>query len=168
MGIAQIRAREEELLELAFDGLDSIPEVIILANKQRDRLGVISFYVPGIHYNLLVRLLNDLYGIQVRGGCACAGTYGHFLLEVSYERSAEITDMINHGDSSNKPGWVRWSLHPTMTDAEVQLFIEALNDIVKNIGEYLQNYVPVPRTNTYRHKEEKNYREEVLPWFNLD
>ena len=168
MGIVQIRAREEELLQLAFDGLDRIPEVIILANKQRDRLGVISFYVPGIHYNLLVRLLNDLFGIQVRGGCACAGTYGHFLLEVSYERSSEITDKINHGDMSDKPGWVRWSLHPTMTDAEVQLFIEALKDIIKNIGEYQQNYIPVPRANTYRHKEEKNYREEVLSWFNLD
>jgi len=87
---------------------------------------------------------------------------------VSYERSSEITDKINHGDMSDKPGWVRWSLHPTMTDAEVQLFIEALKDIVKNIGEYQQNYVPVPRANTYRHKDEKNYKDEVRPWFNLD
>lgn len=168
MGIENIRKREEELLQLAFAGLDSIPEVVILANNQRDRLGVISFYVPGIHYNLLVRLLNDLYGIQVRGGCACAGTYGHFLLEVSYEQSSEITDKINHGDLSDKPGWVRWSLHPTMTNAEVSLFIEALRNIVVNLESYREQYVPVPRTNTFHHRQEKDYRKEVLAWFALE
>ncbi|WP_423128553.1 aminotransferase class V-fold PLP-dependent enzyme [Gaoshiqia sp. Z1-71] len=167
MGIENIRKREEELLQLAFAGLDSISEVVILANRQRDRLGVISFYVPGIHYNLLVRLLNDLYGIQVRGGCACAGTYGHFLLEVSYERSSEITEMINMGDLSDKPGWVRWSLHPTMTNAEVELFITGLKDIIQHIEDYQKQYIPVLKTNTYRHQEEKDYREKTKPWFAL-
>lgn len=155
MGIENIRKREEELLSLAFEGLDTIPEVQILADNERDRLGVISFYVPGIHYNLLVQLLNDLYGIQVRGGCACAGTYGHFLLEVTAERSDEITDQISHGDLSEKPGWVRWSLHPTMTDEEVQLFIDALKDIIENLETYSTDYAPVPRTNTFSHKDEK-------------
>jgi selenocysteine lyase/cysteine desulfurase len=167
MGIENIRAREEELLQLAFAGLDSIPEVKILANKERGRLGVISFYVPGIHYNLLVQLLNDLYGIQVRGGCACAGTYGHFLLEVSAERSSEITEQINHGDLSEKPGWVRWSLHPTMTDEEVTFFIEVLKDIIVNIEVYSQAYEAVPRTNTFRHKRGKNYRHKAEEWFEL-
>jgi selenocysteine lyase/cysteine desulfurase len=123
MGIENIRKREEELLELAFKGLDEIEGLNILADNVRDRLGVISFYVENIHYNLLVQILNDKFGIQTRGGCACAGTYGHFLLEVSYEKSQEITDKINHGDLSDKPGWVRWSLHPTMTDSEVELMI---------------------------------------------
>jgi selenocysteine lyase/cysteine desulfurase len=167
MGIENIRAREEELLKLAFAGLDSIPEVKILANNERDRLGVISFYVPGIHYNLLVQLLNDLYGVQVRGGCACAGTYGHFLLEVSAERSSEITEQINLGDLSEKPGWVRWSLHPTMTDTEVALFIDGLKDIIANVEVYSKNYEAVPRTNTFRHKQEKNYLKKVEGWFTL-
>ncbi len=167
MGIENIRKREEELLTLAFEGLDTIPEVQILADNERDRLGVISFYVPGIHYNLLVQLLNDLYGIQVRGGCACAGTYGHFLLEVTAERSDEITDQISHGDLSEKPGWVRWSLHPTMTDEEVQLFIEALKDIIENLETYSTDYAPVPRTNTFSHKDEKSFHLKVQEWFKL-
>ncbi|WP_159519055.1 aminotransferase class V-fold PLP-dependent enzyme [Sunxiuqinia indica] len=167
MGVENIRQREEELLALAFDGLDSIPDVKILANEERDRLGVISFYVQGIHYNLLVQLLNDKYGIQVRGGCACAGTYGHFLLEVTAERSDAITDKINHGDMSEKPGWVRWSLHPTMTNAEVELFIVALKDIISNISDYSKNYKPVPRTNTFSHNDEKDYHLEVAEWFEL-
>jgi len=167
MGIENIRKREEELLELAFRELDSIPEVVILANNQRNRLGVISFYVQNIHYNLMVRLLNDKYGIQVRGGCACAGTYGHFLLHVDAERSNEITEKINLGDLSEKPGWIRWSLHPIMTNEEVHVFIDALNDIITNISEYQQDYEPVPRTNTFRHKNEKDYLEEVTTWFDL-
>lgn len=167
MGIENIRKREEELLSLAFEGLDTIPEVQILADNERDRLGVISFYVPGIHYNLLVQLLNDLYGIQVRGGCACAGTYGHFLLEVTAERSDEITDQISHGDLSEKPGWVRWSLHPTMTDEEVQLFIDALKDIIENLETYSTDYAPVPRTNTFSHKDEKSFHLKAQEWFKL-
>ena len=123
MGIENIKKREEELLEIAFKGLDEIDGLSILADNVRDRLGVISFYIENIHYNLLVQILNDKFGIQTRGGCACAGTYGHFLLEVSYEKSQEITDKINHGDLSEKPGWVRWSLHPTMTNEEVELMI---------------------------------------------
>lgn len=167
MSVEKIRAREEELLKLAFDGLDSLPDVKILAGGQRDRLGIISFYVPGIHYNLLVQLLNDRHGIQVRGGCACAGTYGHFLLEVTAERSNEITDQINHGDLSEKPGWVRWSLHPTMTNEEVGLFIAGLRDILEHIDDYSTYYEPVPRTNTFRHKDEKDYHLKVEEWFEL-
>ena len=167
MGIDNIRAREEELLQLAFDGLDRIPEVKILANNDRDRLGIISFYVPGIHYNLLVQLLNDYYGIQVRGGCACAGTYGHFLLEVSAERSSEITEQINLGDLSEKPGWVRWSLHPTTSNEEVNLFINGLKDIIQNIARYGSGYEAVPRTNTFRHLDEKDYHLKAEEWFKL-
>ena len=162
-----MKMREEELLKLAFKGLDEIPGLKILADNVRDRLGVISFYVENIHYNLLVQILNDKYGIQTRGGWACAGTYGHFLLEVSYEKSQEITDKINHGDLSEKPGWVRWSLHPTMTNAEVELMISALKDIVSNIETYKKDYYPVERSNIFRHKNQDHFDVELKDWFTL-
>lgn len=168
MGIENIKKREEELLELAFKGLDEIQELNILADNVRDRLGVISFYVESIHYNLLVQILNDKYGIQTRGGCACAGTYGHFLLEVSYEKSQEITDKINHGDLSEKPGWVRWSLHPTMTNDEVHLIISALKDIIENIEDYKKDYRYDNRTNVFWHKKEKSDEALMKSWFTLD
>jgi len=167
MGIENIRKREEELLEEAFKGLDRIEGLKILADNVRNRLGVISFYIENIHYNLIVRILNDKYGIQTRGGCACAGTYGHFLLEVSYEQSKEITDKINHGDLSEKPGWVRWSLHPTMTNKEVTIMIQALIDIVENIDNYRQDYVYENRTNVFWHKNEKSDDELMNTWFSL-
>ena len=168
MGIENIEKREKELLKRAFKELDKIDGLNILADNVRDRLGVISFYVEKIHFNLLVQILNDKYGIQTRGGCACAGTYGHFLLEVSYEQSKEITDKINHGDLSDKPGWVRWSLHPTMTNNEVDLMITALNDIIGNIETYKKDYTYNNRTNEYWHKNEKSDEELMNRWFSLD
>lgn len=167
MGIENIHKREKELLKMAFEGLDSIAEVKIMDNQQRERLGIISFYVAKIHYNLLVKLLNDQFGIQVRGGCACAGTYGHILLEVSHELSDEITRRISQGDFSLKPGWVRWSLHPTTTDEEVQLFIDALHDIVENHEKYTADYTYFPKENIFRHRNENNYEATVQDWFKL-
>ncbi len=167
MGIENMKQREKELLKLAFNGLDKIEGLHILADNVRDRLGIISFYVENIHYNLLVQILNDKYGIQTRGGCACAGTYGHFLLEVPYEKSKEITDKINHGDLSDKPGWVRWSLHPTMTNEEVEIMITGLNDIVKNIETWKKDYIHVKRSNVFRHKNQIDEPNFMKDWFTV-
>ena len=170
MGVKNILDREEELLKIAFPLLRKIPGIKILADQIEDRLGIISFYHEKIHFNLLVKLLNDRFGIQVRGGCACAGTYGHYLLQVSYEKSQEITDKINHGDLSEKPGWVRWSLHPVMTNQEVYFFIDALKAIVKNIHKWEKDYVYLIRKNEYVHKSEMNgtiHDKMIEDWFSL-
>ena len=141
MGVENILKREHELLTIAFKEFEKIHQVNILAKSQKDRLGVISFYVLGIHHNLIVKLLNDRFGIQVRGGCSCAGTYGHYLLHVSKDESHRITHMIDEGDLTEKPGWVRLSLHPTMTDEELYFIIKAIKTIIENIEEYRKDYV---------------------------
>jgi len=171
MGVDNILNREEELLEIAFKGLRDIPGIKILANNVEKRIGVISFYHPDIHFNLMVKILNDKYGIQTRGGCACAGTYGHYLLQVTHDQSKEITDKINHGDLSEKPGWVRWSLHPTMTNEEVYYFIDATRNIVENIIDYQEDYKHVLRRNEYIHKKEifsEKDKEVLNTWFSLE
>ena len=84
--------REKEQLSLLFSHLEKFPEVHILAGNIKDRIGIVSFYMETIHYNLIVRLLNDRYGIQVRGGCSCAGTYGHYLLNIDQTTSKQITE----------------------------------------------------------------------------
>jgi selenocysteine lyase/cysteine desulfurase len=154
MGVDNIHKREQELLDIAFERLPVIPGLHILADSLRDRLGVVSFYIDGIHYNLIVRLLSDRYGIQVRGGCACAGTYGHYLLNVSHEKSKTITDKINQGDLSEKPGWVRLSLHPTMTDTELVYIIEAIDAIARHHADWERDYVYNRHTNEYHHQRE--------------
>ncbi|MEY4029227.1 MAG: hypothetical protein RJA90_412, partial [Bacteroidota bacterium] len=103
MGVDKILAREEELLSIIMPRLESIKGLHILAGQHTHRLGVISFYIENLHYNLGVRLLNDRFGIQTRGGCSCAGTYGHYLLHVENEYSKNITDKINKGDLTGKP-----------------------------------------------------------------
>jgi len=168
MGTEMICAREEELVKRTFEGLMAIPGLHILAPQVRHRLGAISFYIDGMHYNLVVKLLSDRYGIQVRGGCACAGTYGHFLLDVTYDHSHRITEMISRGDLSEKPGWVRLSLHPTMTDEELETVIRALGEIVQHATEWEKDYTYNRKTNEFSHKDESGEgRERVRSWFNI-
>ena len=140
MDPARIKAREEELVGRAMKEMRTIPGLHILADNDKPRIGVISFYMEGLHHNLLVRLLNDYYGIQSRGGCSCAGTYGHFLLHVSRELSRTITREIDSGNLSHKPGWVRISLHPTMTDAELDYLLGALRELRSNYEEWGAGY----------------------------
>src|SRR6185503_21042953 len=101
-----IRRREDELVELAFVRLAEMSGVTLLQGSVRKRLGIISFIVEGAHYNLIVRLLNDKFGTQTRGGCSCAGTYGHELLKVDQAWSHRIWNSIHLGDLSSKPGWI--------------------------------------------------------------
>ncbi|MEH7352074.1 aminotransferase class V-fold PLP-dependent enzyme, partial [Neobacillus drentensis] len=141
MGVENIMKREKEQLKLLLSNLEDISDVHILNGHIKDRLGIVSFYTDFIHYNLIVRLLNDRYGIQVRGGCSCAGTYGHYLFQIDKEASKKITEKINHGDMSDKPGWVRFSVHPIMTNEEILLFVRAVKDIINNIEDWKKDYV---------------------------
>ncbi|MCP5103859.1 MAG: aminotransferase class V-fold PLP-dependent enzyme, partial [bacterium] len=168
MGTENIEKREKQLVAAAFKRFAEIPRINILADNVKDRLGCISFYADHIHYNLFVKLLSDRFGIQVRGGCACAGTYGHFLLHVTRARSKAITDQINRGNLSDKPGWIRLSLHPTMTDAELSYIMDAIEQIVNNIEAWEKDYNYSPKTNEYYHKTFPDQREKILEdWFKL-
>ena len=166
MGVENIQRREHELLDVVWDRLERVPGLHILASKHRDRLGIISFYIDDLHYNLAVRLLNDRYGIQTRGGCSCAGTYGHFLLNVSPEHSKSITDQINRGDKTEKPGWVRFSLHPTTTDEEAESILEAITALAMNHREWAKDYTYSPQTNEFTHRIETGaIGRRVHEWF---
>ena len=167
MGVENILKREKQLVKIAFEGLRKIPGLQILADNVEDRLGAISFYVNNIHYNLIVKILNDRFGVQVRGGCSCAGTYGHYLLHVTPKMSRHITEKINHGDLSEKPGWVRMSLHPTMTDDEVYLIVDAVKEIIKSIQSWKEDYVYDLHKNEYYHKN-SNEKENIYRMFELN
>ncbi len=166
MGVEKIRQREHELLQLAMNELEQIPSIRILAINAREKLRILSFYHPEIHYNLFVKLLSDRFGIQMRGGCVCAGTYGHYLLEVSCEKSKEITDRITSGDLSTKPGWVRMSLHPVNTDEEVHYIMHAIREIVNHYRSWASDYHYNRRTNEFTHR---SFRQDgfLKEWFTL-
>jgi len=168
MGTDKILEREKELIEMTFSGLQKIKGVHILAENITDRLGVFSFYVENMHHNLVTKLLNDRYGIQARGGCSCAGTYGHFLLNVDLKMSKEITDKIDAGDLSMKPGWVRLSLHPTMTNDELLFILDAIRQVAENADKWEKDYSYDKHTNEFHHiKFPEKKDTDFSRWFDL-
>jgi selenocysteine lyase/cysteine desulfurase len=140
MGIDNIQGRESELTNILMSGINRISGVEILEKDIKERLCIVSFYAPSLHYNLIVRLLNDKFGIQSRGGCSCAGTYGHILLNVDKGMSGSITNKIDNGDLTDKPGWVRLSLHPTTTNAEAQYVVDSLKQVIDNAQQWASEY----------------------------
>jgi len=166
MGTENILRREHALVDLVWDRLAAIPGLHLLAGQHRDRLAILSFYIDDLHYNLAVRLLNDRYGIQVRGGCSCAGTYGHYLLHVSPGQSKAITDRISDGDNSEKPGWVRLSFHPTTTNEEAERLVEAIAALAVNHPVWATDYTYNPATNEFTHHRETGaIGRRVQEWF---
>ncbi|MCD4793461.1 MAG: aminotransferase class V-fold PLP-dependent enzyme [Bacteroidales bacterium] len=168
MGIKNILEREHQLLQIAYKAFDKIPELHILADMQRERLSVISFYVDDVHHNLIVKLLNDRFGIQVRGGCSCAGTYGHYLLHVTKPDSYRISEMIDAGDFTEKLGWVRLSVHPTMTDKELDFILDAIKQVIENIKDWEKDYVFDKGVGEFFHKDVPRLKpEDFNAWFDV-
>lgn len=169
MGVANILKREAELNAIIFDQLSKIENITILAQDHTDRLGVFSFYVEGAHYNLIVKLLNDRFGIQTRGGCSCAGTYGHFLLNVDQPTSKSIEKKILDGCLLERPGWIRMSIHPTMTDEEVLFICNAIKQVSDNYKSWEADYVYSAVKNEYIHISNRSIETEITrDWFTLE
>ncbi|MFT6749319.1 MAG: selenocysteine lyase/cysteine desulfurase, partial [Flavobacterium sp.] len=166
MGIDNILNREHELLKIIFDTLEPIENLKILAPDEKQRLGVFSFYIDDLHFNLGVKLLNDKFGIQTRGGCSCAGTYGHFLLHVDQEMSNDLICQISSGDLIRKPGWMRMSVHPTTTNEEILFVCESIKQVAANFKNWQIDYQYNNQTNEFEHKHQTNSTKlMVADWF---
>ncbi|MCR8669029.1 aminotransferase class V-fold PLP-dependent enzyme [Aestuariibaculum sp. M13] len=166
MGVQNILDREHELNDIIFKRLSAIKNLTILAPNHTDRLGVISFYIEHAHYNLVVKLLNDRFGVQTRGGCSCAGTYGHYLLNVDQPTSKSIELKILEGCMIERPGWVRMSVHPTMTNAEVEFVCDAIEQVAKNFATWENDYTYNAAKNEFVHNGNKHVEAEITQgWF---
>ena len=166
MGIQNILTREHEINEVIFEKLNKIANVNILAGQHKDRLGIFSFYVENAHYNLIVKLLNDRFGVQTRGGCSCAGTYGHFLLHVDQKSSKDIEKQIVEGCLTERPGWVRMSIHPTITNQEVLYVCNSIQKVAENHVEWGKDYEYKSAKNEFIHKTAKPIEPEIVnKWF---
>ena len=159
MGVQNILDREHELVEYIFESLGSTENINILAKEHQNRLGVISFYIDDLHFNLGVKILNDRFGIQTRGGCSCAGTYGHFLLHVDQETSNNLVCQITSGDLIQKPGWIRMSIHPTTTSEEIQMVCDSIKALAQNHQEWANDYEYNPKSNEFEFKGAKSVDE---------
>ena len=166
MGIENILRREKEIVDYIFAELQPIANINILAGEHQNRLGVISFYIDDLHFNLGVKLLNDRFGIQTRGGCSCAGTYGHYLLNVDEEKSHSLTCQIDSGDLILKPGWIRMSIHPTTTNEEIRFVCDSIKALAQHHQEWEKEYSYNKNSNEFVHHNAKPLEKEmVMKWF---
>ena len=145
VGLEVIRAREEHFLRAAMAAWQDEPAIEILGNPDAERLSILSFVVRApdgryLHHNFVVAVLNDLFGIQSRGGCSCAGPYGHRLLGIDLDRSHAFEREITHGCEGIKPGWVRVNFNYFISEAVFDYVVEAVRLVARDgwrlLGEY--------------------------------
>ncbi len=145
VGETAIAAREDELVQVAVEGWRDNPRIELLGNPTAHRLPIFSFLVRGaagqiVSEQLFTRMLSDIYGIQARGGCACAGPYGHRLLGIDQAYSDQLRREILAGNPVHKPGWVRLNFGYLMTDKTVQYIIDSVNDLAATFDEVAARY----------------------------
>jgi len=158
VGVDVIRSHEEDYLRRAIAAWLQEPSIEILGNLEAERLSIISFGVRSpsgrhLHHNFVVALLNDLFGIQSRGGCSCAGPYGHRLLGIDLDRSREFDREIAHGCEGIKPGWVRVNFNYFISEAVFSYIVEAVQLVARDGWRLLGDYRFDPATGLWRHRQ---------------
>jgi hypothetical protein len=170
VGVEVIEKRERAFTQLALESWGANEGIEILGNPDpAQRVGIISFNVRDprgnyLHHKFVTALLNDLFGIQSRAGCSCAGPYGHRLLNIDHETSEKYRVAVQQGYCGLKPGWCRVGLHWVMDDAEANYVIEAVHFVANHGRHFLGLYDFDLGTGTWSHKQGPG----VLPSFSLD
>ncbi len=156
VGIEAIREAEESFIRRAIASWSENPNLEILGNPDADRLSIVSFVVRYgeryLHHNFVVALLNDLFGIQSRGGCSCAGPYGHRLLGIDIERSHRFEREISRGCEGIKPGWVRVNFNYFVDERVFDFILEAVHLVARDGWRLLPQYTFDPATGLWRHR----------------
>ncbi len=137
VGTDTIREREESFTDRALHRWEENPNIEVLGSHDLPRLSIVSFVVKRegryLHHNFVVALLNDLFGIQARGGCSCAGPYGHRLLGIDITTSHEFQQQIALGCEGIKPGWVRVNFTYFLSEVLFAFVLDAV-DLIANEG----------------------------------
>jgi len=157
VGEGLIREREESFIRRAIASWQQNPDIEILGNRTARRLSIVSFVVRHegryLHHNYVVALLNDLFGIQARGGCSCAGPYGHRLLGIDLDRSREFEREIARGCEGIKPGWVRVNFNYFISEAVFEYILDAMHLVATDGWRLLPAYDFEPETGLWRHRQ---------------
>ena len=157
VGVDTIREHEHSFIRRAIDSWSTNPNIRILGNPKADRLSIISFVITHndkiLHYNFVVAVLNDLFGIQARGGCSCAGPYGHRLLGIDDETTARIETAVADGCEVIKPGWVRVNFNYFIPEEEFEYIIEAVHMTARDGWRLLPLYEFESSTAIWRHQD---------------
>lgn len=165
VGHDAIEERERSFVERAVASWSADPRIQILGNPTARRLSIVSFLVRHgdmfLHHNFVVALLNDLFGIQARGGCSCAGPYGHRLLGIDLERSSRFRKAIESGCEGIKPGWVRVNFNYFISEEVFEFILDAVQLVAESGWKLLPLYVFESQTGLWRHRA-RNHAEPEL------
>jgi selenocysteine lyase/cysteine desulfurase len=158
VGVPVIRAAEERLLHRALSAWAQEPAIEILGNLDAQRLSIVSFVVRApsgryLHHNFVVAVLNDLFGIQSRGGCSCAGPYGHRLLGIDLDQSHEFEREITSGCEGIKPGWVRVNFNYFLSDTVADYVVDAVRMVARDGWKLLGDYRFDPMSGRWTHRQ---------------
>jgi selenocysteine lyase/cysteine desulfurase len=156
VGTDAIKLREEQMTSRAIESWSANPNIEILGNPDADRLSIVSFIVRYgdryLHHNFVVAVLNDLFGVQSRGGCSCAGPYGHRLLGIDIDKSREFEREIARGCEGIKPGWVRVNFNYFISDEVMEFILDTVHFIADQGWRLLPHYRFEPVTGLWRHR----------------
>ncbi|MEW6223420.1 MAG: aminotransferase class V-fold PLP-dependent enzyme [Chloroflexota bacterium] len=156
VGVEAIREREHDFVHRAMHRWEANPSIEILGSHQAERLSIVSFVVRHagryLHHNFVVALLNDLFGIQSRGGCSCAGPYGHRLLGIDLETSHEFEREIARGCEGIKPGWVRVNFNYFISEAVFEFILDAVDLVASEGWRLLPEYAFDAASGLWRHR----------------
>ncbi|MCU0300840.1 MAG: aminotransferase class V-fold PLP-dependent enzyme [Candidatus Nanopelagicales bacterium] len=157
LGTDVIQAHEDDFVRRAVAAWAANPAIEVLGNVGARRLSIVSFTVRSpsrryVHHNAVVAMLNDVFGIQARGGCSCAGPYGHRLLGISLDRSQEYEAQITAGCEGIKPGWVRVNFNSFISEAVFAYLVEAVDLLARHGWALLEDYRFDLATGLWRHR----------------
>ncbi len=156
VGTELIQKRERSFIRRAIESWETNPNIRILGNKEAPRLSIVSFVVRHgggfLHHNFVVAVLNDLFGIQTRGGCSCAGPYGHRLLGIDLTTSREFEREILRGSEGIKPGWVRVNFNYFISERVFDFLLRAVHMVANEGWKLLPQYRFEPATGEWRHQ----------------
>ncbi|OUS34420.1 aminotransferase class V [Rhodobacterales bacterium 56_14_T64] len=155
VGEAEIAAREAHFTAMARAGWADNPYLTLLGHATAERLPIFSFLVTGasgdpVHQQLFTRMLSDIYGIQARGGCACAGPYAHHLLGIDQDASDSLFADLQAGKEMRKPGWVRLNFSYLMSDETAQYIIDSVNELSRSAEDMAAQYLVDQRTARFK------------------
>ncbi|RMF09664.1 MAG: aminotransferase class V-fold PLP-dependent enzyme [Alphaproteobacteria bacterium] len=159
IGLDTIARRDHELRTRALEAWSSVSGLELLGNRLAKALPIFVFRIRNgngeyVHHQLVTRMLSDVFGVQARGGCACAGPYAHQLLRISDKDSADLRRRILDGDELAKPGWVRLNLSYIMDDQEVDYIVDAVRWVANHAGDLEKFYKCDPHTARFTHRDE--------------
>ena len=157
VGPGRIKDIEHALIRRAIERWDRHADVEVLGNPDADRLSIVSFVIRFrgryLHHNYVVALLNDVFGIQARGGCSCAGPYGHDLLGIDLETSHKFEDEVMHGCEGIKPGWVRVNFNYFISETVFEFIVRAVEMVAERGWTLLPYYTFDTHTGLWRHRQ---------------